>query len=256
MEKISTHSEQYCFEDFTHDAYRSLLQLTKDAGYEFISFRDCENKGGPWVLWRHDLDFSPHRALKLARIEHEMGVKSTFFLLPHSRFYNLFEKENFDIIREFENLGHDIALHFDFAFYDVTDQRTFEENLISEKNFLERTFHRKIEAFSFHNPNKWALNYGQHNVAGMINAYSTFFVNNVAYASDSNGYWRNESIAQRLEESHHRVQILTHPVWWTEKLTSPKERVWSAIEGRSSSNKKKQLEHWEKWGRELPDWNG
>ena len=73
------------------------------------------------------MDFSPERALELATIEHEMGVKSTYFLLMHSPFYNLFEKQNFEMFCKIRELGHDLALHFDFAFYESEDKKYIEE---------------------------------------------------------------------------------------------------------------------------------
>ena len=50
----------------------------------------------PHILWRHDVDFSIHRASSLAKIENELGVKATYFLKLHSEFYNLFEKSIFE----------------------------------------------------------------------------------------------------------------------------------------------------------------
>ena len=253
MVNPQSQEERYQFADFTHDAYKSLLINLLDQGYKFISYSEID-EDGPWVLWRHDLDFSPQRALKLAKIEAELGLKSTFFLLPHSRFYNLFEKEVSDIIEEIKSLGHHIGLHFDFAHYQNQDLAYPEKMASAEKQFLETVFQQEISSFSFHNPNQWALEYGEPQFAGMTNAYAKFFMNEVAYASDSNGHWRNDSIAKRISEAHPKVQILTHPVWWTEMLTSPKERVWAAIEGRAQANIEKQLQHWKQWGRELPDW--
>ncbi len=254
MMKETLNSAKYAFQDFNHASYCSLIRLALEKKYRFLSYKECLHTEGPWVVWRHDVDFSPERALELATIEHEMGVKSTYFLLMHSPFYNLFEKQNFEMFCKIRELGHDLALHFDFAFYESEDKKYIEECIISEKNFLERTFNQKVDSFSFHNPNEWALNYGQNNVAGMVNAYSTFFFDNVNYASDSNGVWRNDSIEDRILEGHEKLQLLTHPVWWTEEITSPQERMWSAVNGRFERDKTDLLEFWKKWGRSLIDW--
>ena len=55
----------YYFDDFTEDNYRQLIKLAK-SNYNFIKYEDY-NKKGKNLLWRHDIDFSVHRALKLAR---------------------------------------------------------------------------------------------------------------------------------------------------------------------------------------------
>ena len=47
------------------------------------------------IIWRHDIDMSVHRAYSLAKLERGLGVKSTFFILPHSEFYNFFIEKNY-----------------------------------------------------------------------------------------------------------------------------------------------------------------
>ena len=71
---------QYHFEDFTEKNYRKLIKLAKK-NYVF-KFFNSSNKP-PYVLWRHDVDCSVHRALCLAKIEKELGVKSTYFFHLH-----------------------------------------------------------------------------------------------------------------------------------------------------------------------------
>ena len=70
------------------------------------------------MLWRHDVDISVHRALALARIEADLGVRATYFFTLHSSFYNLLEPAVAARARELLALGHWLGVHFDVAAYD------------------------------------------------------------------------------------------------------------------------------------------
>ena len=125
------HSSKYSFEDFTEKYYKKLIINTKK-NYSFESFTTRTKSSH--VLWRHDIDFSVHRAAKLAKIESDLGVKSTFFFKLHSEFYNLFEKEVLCKAQEIVELGHDVGLHFEYHFYN--DSKKFQKNMIWEKKIL------------------------------------------------------------------------------------------------------------------------
>jgi len=245
--------EKYAFAEFTHLAYRTYISRIKELGFDFSFYHDFD-KESKFVLYRHDVDFSPMRALKLAKIEAEQGVFSTYFIQPHCRFYHLLEKRVFDCFMEIKEMGHQLALHFDHGFYPDLNPDNIEKILTTEKQLIDSFFHCNINVFSFHNPSKWALEWGIESCAGMINTYSTYFMNNVKYGSDSNGIWRNESFNEIIASNPSNLQLLSHPVWWTEEITSPKQRVLSCIDGRAKENLENQLKVWEKWGREFIDW--
>ena len=69
--------------DFTETEYDRLVRLALQH-YRFASFVDERDASPGTVLWRHDLDFSVHRALALARIEAEAGAHATYILNQHS----------------------------------------------------------------------------------------------------------------------------------------------------------------------------
>ena len=78
----------YRFDDFTEKGYREALALAR-VHWAFESFGTERRE--PHALWRHDIDVSPNRALRLAQIEHEGGLKATYFFLLHCEFYNCME---------------------------------------------------------------------------------------------------------------------------------------------------------------------
>ena len=66
----------YRYDDFTESHYRELLVLAKN-NYKFIGLDDLNTSNLPWVFYRHDVDFSVHRAYEIASIESSCSVKST-----------------------------------------------------------------------------------------------------------------------------------------------------------------------------------
>ena len=216
---------------FTEHRYRELVQLAK-ARYAFVSFTDYETAGPGSVLWRHDVDFSVHRAVALARIEAEEGARATYFVQLHSPFYNALEAEIAAGVREILDLGHELALHFDPRFYD---HGAGPPELTRERALLEDLFATTVVAFSLHNPSLNGWRNDRDLVAGMVNAYGPFLSTHYGYASDSHGYWRHASVAEVLVGGEHeRVQVLTHPEWWVPEPLSPRDRVSRAIDGRAA----------------------
>lgn len=225
----------YYKEDFTEKNYRKLIKQAK-VNYNFITY-DALKSHGKNVLWRHDVDFSVHRAVKLAHIEAQEGVISTFFIHLHNESYNVLEMGVAKKIYEIIELGHDIGLHFDPNFYSLMNMEMSKLNnyLNMEKEILEKIFGVKIKAFSFHNPDvgNW-LQVENTIVAGLINTYSADIKEKYSYCSDSNGYWRFRRLEDVLHDAkEEKLQVLTHPEWWVPEVMTPRERITRCIEGRA-----------------------
>jgi len=223
---------KYYIEDFTEDAYRTLIQNTAK-NYNYIFFNESIDRDNI-VIWRHDVDFSIHRAHALATIELEEGVKSTFFIMLGGRFYNIFEKEIKTMIRDISKMGHQVGLHFDPMQYDIKTEAEFQKWLLYEKNVLSELLDVKLEAFSLHNPTLSRVNIHSEKYVNLVNAYSHKISENFKYVSDSNGYWRFERLNNVITENKHkRLHVLTHPGWWQKEPMKPNERVRRCITGRA-----------------------
>ena len=227
-----------CFiEDFTEKHYREILDKASSVA-PFIGYDEIDSNQ-KFILWRHDCDFSLNRALKLAEIENEHKVKSTFFLNPHCEGYNIYEKSQYDIIKAIINLGHNIGLHFDASFYDVLTEHDLEQKISAEAKLLNELLSIDIKVFSFHNPTVKGLSWTKPTYGGLINCYASFFHNEVAYCSDSNGYWRHNRLYDFLETTQcDKIQILTHAEWWQKKSMHARDRVFRSINDRAKNNLK------------------
>ncbi len=226
----------YHFAYFTEKNYRKLLKLAKK-NYAFKFFNSYSKP--PYVLWRHDVDCSVHRGLSLAKIEKELGVKSTYFFHLHSPYYNLLEEASHYRVKKILALGHEIGLHFELPFYPkIKTKNDLKEKLKFEKELVDDFFSVNVKVFSFHNPEfANALKFDDDKIAGMINTYGKTIRKNNYYCSDSNGYWRFKRLEDVLKEHQEStLHVLTHPEWWQKQAMSPKERLYRCIEFRAKRN--------------------
>jgi hypothetical protein len=233
------------FEEFTETAYGRFLEAAQRT-WQIAPFTDY-NCAGRLCLWRHDVDMSVHRALRLATVEAGRGARATYFVHLHSEFYSVFEPEITSRLRAIHALGHDVGLHFDPVFYSSqhSSSTTMIEWVEFEKRILERLLDVPVVAFSIHNPdvdNAAAPFQAMDDVCGMVNAYGPSITASFTYVSDSNGYWRHQRLDQVLTDGQpDRLHVLTHPEWWTDVPLSPRARVARCAEGRS----RRQLERYD-----------
>ncbi|WP_311777493.1 hypothetical protein [Trueperella abortisuis] len=66
---------------------------------------------GQTMVLRHDIDLNPLKALAMARVEHSLGITSTYFIRLHANEYNGLSHENLSILHELVRMGHEIGLH-------------------------------------------------------------------------------------------------------------------------------------------------
>jgi hypothetical protein len=221
-------------EDFTEDNYRQLLRIAK-VTYCFATY-DAIPWNSQFILWRHDLDYSINRAAALAGVEVEEGVTATYFVNPRCEHYNPFEPRQARLIRLILELGHSLGLHFDAAYHDIHNEEQLHSKVAQEGAWLEEAFGVRPVVFSFHNPSPIHLQCNAESYGGLINCYSSRFKAEVAYCSDSNGYWRFRRLHDVLCEARDPcLQVLTHPEWWQEKPMPPRQRIFRSAYGRAQA---------------------
>ena len=242
----------YSFEDFTEKNYKKLLKIAK-RNYQILTYDEALTNDS-FILWRHDVDFSMHRALALAKIEKNEGVKATYFVQLGSIFYNLFEQEIKDRLIKIIDMGHDIGLHFDPKQYIITGSEDLKKWLLFEKETVENLFNINIGVFSFHMPDEKILKNDQLKLGGMINIYARYFREEVGYCSDSNGYWQFDPLEDVLKKKqNNKLQVLTHPCWWQKNAIAPQKRLRRCIYGRANNTEVWYTKTAEKYGRKIID---
>lgn len=219
--------------DFTIARYREVLSQAK-ARFRFVQF-DFPFEEGNIALWRHDVDFSPQRAVVMAAIEADAGVMATYFFQLSSRYYNLFEPDIVSIVREIAKLGHDIGLHFEVQASIDGKQPNHEGELQFQAAALSHICGKPVTSFSLHNPTTIIgipLDDQQH--SGLINASYSGLRERFSYCSDSNGVWRFRSLDEMIQDPDvTMLYALTHPEWWQETVMLPRDRLQRCIDGRA-----------------------
>lgn len=200
--------------NFTYRDYGALIALLREEGYAFGSYVSYPGEGR-CVILRHDIDYSLEQAVKLARLEKELGVRSTYFVLLSSDFYNPASSSSYRDLHEILDLGHDIGLHFDETAYDY-DRFGIEYYIRKEARILSDLIDVNISSFSLHRPNRFTLETAIR-IPGLINAYGEEFFRGFKYLSDSRRRWREpvEEIIRKGE--HEKLHILTHAFWYHEE---------------------------------------
>lgn len=219
--------------DFTIDAYSKLVAAAA-ARYRFLRFDEISNEDEV-ALWRHDVDFSPQRALALARVEAASGILATYFVQVSSRFYNIFEPEIAVILRKIVALGHDIGLHFDPEVCAYQSVSNYDHRIAFEAKVLEEVLEVRVTSFTLHNPTTLVgVSLDEPSRAGLVNGSCTELRKAYAYCSDSNGFWRYRSLGELIADpTTTRLFALTHPEWWQEGVMLPRQRLQRCIEGRA-----------------------
>jgi len=208
------------------------------------------------IILRHDIEFSIPIALRMARLENELGISASYFVQVHSEFYNPLDKGNFDALMEIIGLGHNVGLHFDSHFWGINSETELEKYLNADRALLENYFGNEIKAFSFHNTNKFVLSCEKEYYAGLINVYSRIFKENYGYCADSTGYWRYERLEDRLREANdEKLQILIHDGMWQDVVLPPRQRVFKVIDDRSDYLKSYYDATLKKFGAKNIDWD-
>jgi hypothetical protein len=214
--------------DFTEARYRELLAAAC-ARFRFRKLTE-DLSGDGIAVWRHDIDFSPQRALGLARIEAEMGVAATYYVLLGSPSYNPFEAAVRDALRGILALGHDVGLHYDASAADA-----HESQIEFEAGTLSRLLGNKVMSFSLHNPSlSPGASLDQPTHAGLLNASDPRMRSSFTYCSDSNGFWRYRSLHDVVSDGAvRRLYALTHPEMWTPEPMTARARIQRCFDGRA-----------------------
>jgi hypothetical protein len=195
-----------CAFDLTH--YAELLDAAKAGGYRWTTF---DEKPSPRALFlRHDVDLSLEAAIEMARVEHELGVQATYFLMRESAFYNLESHVGVAAQRQLRQWGHRVGLH---AVYPRAD---FDS--------------RFDDVIAWHNPDP---EYVHQPVVGAVNVMEEPYFTKGFYRSDSNQHWREGCPHEELRAgAFDWLQLLVHPEIWVYGGATMRETMMSMLDAK------------------------
>ena len=208
--------------EFTYSAYKHLIELLSSKGYVYTSYYDW-----PYyekcVIMRHDIDNDIAKALEFAKMEKELGVKSTYFVLLTSDLYNPFSLYSSNMLKGIIDCGHEVGLHFDECRY-ANEESSICERIVNEAKMLENIIERPVKTVSMHRPSKKTLE-NDLKIPGLINSYDQVFFKEFKYLSDSRRRWREPVIDIVESEISNRLHILTHAFWYYHEEKPIKETL-------------------------------
>jgi hypothetical protein len=194
---------------------RELYRASLEHGYRSAIFGEEEQRDAPWILWRHDIDLELAAVAPMAELEAEHGIRSTYFFMTASWFYNLFSREGRETVRHVLGLGHAVGLHCDLgiardaALADAEIERRVARDFELLDSAFPGCFRRLV---SFHNPPAAVL---RRPFESFYSTYQPKFFADVKYLSESNRVWRDGPPEDWFDAARHpRLSILLHPEIW------------------------------------------
>lgn len=182
--------------DFTLDKYRDLCNAILVSGYLTTTVVDHLTKGiesDKFVILRHDVDKMPQNALEMAKIENELGIRSTYYFRTTK---NVLKP---DIIRQISDIGHEIGYHYETLVKANGDAKhaidIFEKELSTLRDICEiKTICMHGNSFSkWDNRDLWkSYDFRDYGIIG--EAYLSINFEQILYLSDSGGSWDNSKI--------------------------------------------------------------
>ena len=209
--------------DFSYLHYIETLTEIKKT-HNFTNFINSSSND---IILRHDVDSSLELALKIAKIENNLGISSTFFILFHSELYNPFNPSSSKIISQILRLGHEIGVHYNGSLISKI-KKNLSDIIKNEIETLEEHFETSVSVISAHNPGiSKKLEIVLPN--GVVDAYSEKYTVQRKYLSDSVQYWREGCFCKHYK-NYDSMQVLTHPIWWTNENKGRKEIMKSFLD--------------------------
>lgn len=197
--------------EFTYKAYSIMIKKLYCSNYNICLYNDYNNYERIAIL-RHDVDNSLIKALELAKFENSLKIKSTYFVLLSTDFYNIASIKSLKIIKNIISLGHEIGLHFDEKKYNVFKDEEWEDSISyaiqNELEIMENLIQTPIKVVSMHRPSKKLLGYDL-KIGDIINTYSSEFFNGFKYISDSRREWK-ENVMNIIDEGKEKNYTFLH----------------------------------------------
>lgn len=222
--------------DHTIKAYKSLLQAFVDAGFRFQKFEDYLSNPleGKVVILRHDVDELADNALKMAKVEHDMGVVSTYF------FRIVKQSDKPDVIREIASMGHAIGYHYEDLSLAEGDFEKAIESFERNLTYFRQYYPVKVVCMHGSTSSKYdnRLLWGKYNLSDFgilgepylsLNFDEIFYMTDTGYAWDGGKYAIRDVVTNNYGLSFHstdqviecvnngqfpeKSMILAHTLW-------------------------------------------
>lgn len=226
--------------DFTVKQYRKLLTTLKNQEYDFQTFEEyIASPKDRMIILRHDVDLLPNNSLNFAEIQHELGIRGTYY------FRAVPESWDEVVIKKIAAMGHEIGYHYECLTTCKGDMtkgiQDFEKNLKLLRELAPvSTICMHGSPMSKHDSKDlWkSYNYQDYRITG--EPYFDVNFNEVYYLTDTGRKWDGNkvSVRDRVDSSFNlsfhttqdiikyavetglpnRIMFTFHPQRWNDNL--------------------------------------
>ena len=195
--------------------YNSYLEFVKEGLENNVAF-----------FFRHDVDISLKKAVEMADFEAKNGIRSTYYILLSSPYYNALEAENLQRIRTLRELGMNVGLHYDNSIKNQDANKCCSEIIIQLGLLQHHIGELEDQSVTFHKPLR-GVDVTEETVELLNQSaiYSPNFDRRFKYISDSGHNWRENPYD--VIKSHDMVHVNTHPEWYNEKELDMEDCIFS-----------------------------
>jgi hypothetical protein len=215
---------------FDYATYWSLLSGIA-ATHRIIRFADVAEAeaDAPLCILRHDVDYSPAAALRLAEQESARGIHATYFLLAGTNYYNLLAPEHAHFAQELVKLGHEVGLHYDVRSFLPFPREQWPRLLRAQATLVGELAGQAVTSIAMHQPALHGDDPFRGEDHGFLNAYDDRFTREMTYVSDSCRAWRNREWAMLSSgELPRKLQLALHPINWSD-VDRDRETIFRAV---------------------------
>ena len=221
---------------FTFDNIEQQYAVALEQGYQFCTcqeYVELKGKGLPekLIVNRIDIDLSVKKARRLGDIYRRLGIKASFFIRLHAPEYNPFDFENYRVIKQLIEDGHEIGYHSEIIDQSVIWDESAADCLNRDIDVINRMFNIDIVGVASHGgitglnnldywKDKTAQQHGLLYEAYDKEGFDLF--DNAFYVSDSQWtHWKcyNKSellqgdvrtFGEHLQDNHPLIYLLIH----------------------------------------------
>jgi hypothetical protein len=197
--------------DFTLNTHQQLLHALRSGGYSFYTFREYATgaiTSDKWVVLRQDVDARPGKALKMAQLQADHGVRASYYFRKVKQSYHE------GIMRQIAEMGHEVGYHYE----TMDTQNGNPEKAYAEFCATLEEFRRVVDVAtvsmhgsplsSFDNRELW-YHYDYRGLGIVGEPYFDLDFNRVYYITDTGRRWDGHRFNVRDKAT--KVNPVTNP---------------------------------------------
>lgn len=249
--RLKSIPDKYQWRDFI-----ALLDELADAGrYRVCPGRDfirIVDPGKVVVYLRHDVDYDPATALRMAEEEKRRNLRASYYLRPTAFYYGEQQPDGLRryvamdaLYRQIQSMGHEIGVHNDLlsmmilwdieplefqrqelayykeAGFEVVGVSSHGTPMLTERKLSNMRIFSEYAPKTVYRCDDRALEYGRYSLADLGFDYESYRAGQTVSLSDVSGLKSGGELLEKLKKCRpgDRVSLLTHPVCWRERRT-------------------------------------